>query len=112
MALLPRVVRICRRGGEVIQDCDIYIGRAVHRGGWNLEASKWANPFKIKPGLPVGSVLSAYEQHVRSNPTLMRGIPSLAGKTLGCWCKPNPCHGDVLVKLFKEYLEKKGVKNS
>ena len=55
MILLPRVVRIGRRGGKVLQDCDIYIGRAVQRGGWNLEASKWANPFKIKPGLPVES---------------------------------------------------------
>jgi hypothetical protein len=35
----------------------------------------------------------------------MNEIPSLAGKTLGCWCKPNPCHGDVLVKLVSEYLQ-------
>ena len=24
------------------------------------------------------------------------------GKELGCWCKPSPCHGDILIKLFKE----------
>jgi hypothetical protein len=24
----------------------------------------------------------------------------LRGKTLGCWCKPEPCHGDVLVELL------------
>ena len=41
----------------------------------------------------------------------MREIPLLAGKTLGCWCKPNPCHRDVLVKLVQEYLEKKEVKS-
>ena len=35
----------------------------------------------------------------------MHEIPLLAGKTLGCWCKPNPCHGDVLVKLVQEHLE-------
>lgn len=23
-------------------------------------------------------------------------LVSLEGKVLGCWCKPNPCHGDVL----------------
>lgn len=21
---------------------------------------------------------------------------------LGCWCKPGPCHGDVIVKIWKE----------
>ena len=35
----------------------------------------------------------------------MHEIPLLVGKTLGCWCKPNPCHGDVLVKLVQEHLE-------
>ena len=103
--LLPRVVNIHRRRGVPWQSFDCYIGRAVKRGGWNLEASIWANPFKVEPGRPPGSALSAYEQHVRSNPALMHQIPSLMGKTLGCWCKPNPCHGDVLVKLVREYLE-------
>ena len=26
---------------------------------------------------------------------------SLDGKRLGCYCKPKPCHGDVLVELVK-----------
>ena len=26
----------------------------------------------------------------------------LEGKELGCWCKPYLCHGDILIKLFKE----------
>lgn len=28
-------------------------------------------------------------------------IQRLEGKTLGCWCTPLPCHGDVII----EYLE-------
>ena len=51
--------------------------------------------------MPPGSTLAEYEQYVRRNPALVHEIPLLAGKTLGCWCKPNPCHGDVLVKLFQ-----------
>jgi hypothetical protein len=27
-------------------------------------------------------------------------IEPLRGKTLGCWCKPLPCHGDVIVELL------------
>ena len=102
---LPRVVRLRRRGGKIVQSCNCYIGRAVKKGGWNLNASMWANPMKRRKGMPLGSTLKDYEQYVRRNPMLMHEIPLLAGKTLGCWCKPNPCHGDVLVKLFQEYLE-------
>lgn len=32
----------------------------------------------------------------------MAALSELKGKTLGCWCKPNPCHGDVLLTLLKE----------
>ena len=24
------------------------------------------------------------------------------GKRLGCWCKPNKCHGDIIIKLLNE----------
>ena len=26
------------------------------------------------------------------------------GKELGCWCKPNPCHGDILAEECKRWL--------
>jgi hypothetical protein len=29
---------------------------------------------------------------------LIRDLAALSGKTLGCWCSPKPCHGDVLAK--------------
>ena len=29
-------------------------------------------------------------------------LGELRGKILGCWCKPKPCHGDILVKLVEE----------
>ena len=29
-------------------------------------------------------------------------LSELKGKRLGCWCKPAPCHGDVLVELIEE----------
>jgi hypothetical protein len=41
-------VRIRRRGNKVIQDCDVYIGRRCTMGGWDLEASPFANPFPTK----------------------------------------------------------------
>lgn len=62
--VIPRVFRIRRRGGVLLQGCDYYIGRAVKRGGWN----QFTNPFKRKRGLPQGSTLPAYERYVRSSP--------------------------------------------
>jgi hypothetical protein len=37
---------------------------------------------------------------------LMAQLPSeLKGKKLGCWCKPNACHGDVLAELADDETE-------
>ena len=47
-------------------------------------------------------MLAKYETHVRNKPKLMARLTELSGKTLGCWCKPKRCHGDVLVKLWTE----------
>ncbi len=30
---------------------------------------------------------------------LLEALGEPRGKALGCWCKPEPCHGDVLVEL-------------
>lgn len=41
-----RVVRIRRKGGVVVQDCDVYIGRRMTQGGWNLKDSMFMNPLQ------------------------------------------------------------------
>jgi hypothetical protein len=108
----PRVVHLKRTvDGRVLQDCDIYIGRRLTMGGWNLAASVWGNPYKLIPGekdTPASRrvLLAKYETHVRSRPDLMQRLPELAGKTLGCFCAPKLCHGDVLVKMCREFKER------
>jgi hypothetical protein len=97
----PTVVRIRRQNNKIIQDCDIYIGRRLTMGGWNLPQSKWANPFTVK-SMGRDEALRRYEEYIRGNPQLMKELSELTGKRLGCFCKPNPCHGDILVKLFNE----------
>jgi|TARA_B110000305_G_C19258308_1_gene548238 hypothetical protein len=79
---------------------DVYIGRP----------SKWGNPYSSKTGTlakyRVGSkseAISNYETYLESNEPLIKELVELNGKILGCWCKPKPCHGDVLVKLIKKY---------
>jgi hypothetical protein len=102
----PTVVHLKRKGGRIVVDCDVYIGRAMHQGGWRLPASKWANPFKPKDygdgDAGRAQAIASYEAHVRARPELMAALPELRGKRLGCWCHPFPCHGDVLVRLLGE----------
>ena len=95
---MATVVHLKRSNGQIVQGCDIYIGRACYMG-WELPQSKWHNPFTVKEYGTNAIIL--YEQYIRSSP-LMKDIEELRGKTLGCWCKPNPCHGDVLVKILNE----------
>jgi hypothetical protein len=64
--------------------------------------SKWGNPFLIGRDRDRELVIKLYEIHLRRCPDLLAALPELAGKRLGCHCKPEACHGDVLVKLLRE----------
>lgn len=81
---------------------DIYIGRP----------SKYGNPFSHLEGtlaeFRVASreeAISRYRECIQTQPDLMASIGELRDKTLGCWCKPKACHGDVLVELLGETEE-------
>ncbi len=98
-----QVVRLKKYGTNLIQDCDVYIGRKQHNDTWNLAQSKWANPYVISPPHNTRKdVCEQYEQYIRSSPHLLRDLHELLGKRLGCWCKPQECHGDILIKLMQE----------
>lgn len=77
---------------------DVYIGRAA-RG---LPGSKWANPFRIGRDGDRDAVIAKYEAWIATRPELLGALPELRGKTLGCWCAPETCHGDVLARLAEE----------
>ncbi|MDQ3703140.1 MAG: DUF4326 domain-containing protein [Chloroflexota bacterium] len=98
-----KVVNIKRRRG-VGAAFDVYIGRAMSRGGWRLQGSKWANPFKIDlPGKKRDGtreeVIARYRVYLLENAELRAALPELRGRVLGCWCTPAACHGAVLAEL-------------
>ena len=84
---------------------DIYIGRELHYPKTNFSRSKWANLPNVKK-VGIKKSLELYEKHIRKTPELWDTLDELEGKVLGCWCKPNPCRGDVLIKLMNEKLNK------
>lgn len=81
------------------EDYDIYIGRP----------SKWGNPFThlnktTKAKFKVKTreeAIKKYEEWILNQPELLKDLHELKGKTLGCWCKPKSCHGDILVELIE-----------
>lgn len=71
---------------------DIYIGRP----------SKWGNPFVIGRDGTRSEVIEKYEQWLLTQPQLLADLHELRGMTLGCWCAPRACHGDVLARYAND----------
>ena len=63
----------------------------------------FGNPFSIDKHGTRDEVIATYEAWARKQPALLEKIKALPeDAVLGCWCAPLPCHGDVIVKLWKE----------
>lgn len=78
---------------------DVYIGLG----------SMWGNPYANT--MPRGAAIKAYEKRLRrfmEDPGWRVELKALAGKKIGCHCSPQPCHGDVIVKIFLEFYGPQG----
>jgi len=82
------------------------MARERHRGTSNnrtpaflLRCSDHPNPFVIGRDGTRADVIARYEAWLPEQPELIAALPELASKTLGCWCAPQACHGDVLARL-------------
>lgn len=77
---------------------DIYIGRP----------SQWGNPFSVKKDSLAPFVVNTRQEAIDSYREYALDrledepdwLEPLRGKRLGCFCKPSPCHGDVIVELL------------
>ncbi|XP_045180311.2 uncharacterized protein LOC123539663 [Mercenaria mercenaria] len=83
------------------RDMTLYVPGAVH--------SKWHNPFKSKK-LGKENCCKRFKEYVQTDKTihsngktLFESLEELKGKTLGCWCHPEMCHGHVLRDLVEEF---------
>jgi len=83
---MTRIVNLYKEPHEV------YIGRP----------SKWGNPFEIGKDGSREEVIEKYKNYILNKPELLKCLNELDGKVLGCFCKPNSCHGDILIELLEE----------
>jgi len=84
----------------------IYIGR---RDG---TTPHWGNPFPIGPYCTRDESISRFRAWLRGDNAeyleiepsrrgwILDNIESLRGETLGCFCKPLDCHGDVYIEIL------------
>lgn len=79
--------------------CDVYIGRSRIS-----DVGYFGNPFRIGPDGTREEVLSKYLEYfikrVRDDREFYNRITDLKGKRLGCFCKPEACHGDIIARYL------------
>lgn len=74
---------------------DVYVGRP----------SIWGNPFSIGKDGNRDEVIQKYKKYLLGNEDLMKLLPTLKRKILGCWCAPLPCHADIISELANAHSE-------
>lgn len=86
----PKVINL--KTGEAY---DVYIGRAGR--GYD---GYFGNP--VNEGTRKQK-LDGFKEYalrrVEEDEEFRQKVKELSGKTLGCFCKPKPCHGDILAEL-------------
>lgn len=89
----------------------VYIGRANSYAG--LPQSPLANPFKVREFGGRGQTLPHYKrwlwQRIQAgDEAVLEALRAIDAQTvLICWCKPGPCHGDV-VKAAAAWVQAQG----
>lgn len=69
--------------------------------------TKWGNPFVVGRDGTREEVIQQYADWIIDQQHLIDALGELKGKRLGCWCKPQACHGDVLARLADRYVPPK-----
>jgi len=85
---LTRVVNIRK------EKCDVYCGRP----------SIYGNPFVIGKDGTREQVIEKYREYfkhrIHDDVIFCQAIGGLKGKKIGCFCKPLPCHLDVIAEFL------------
>ncbi|MFB6194038.1 MAG: DUF4326 domain-containing protein [Halobaculum sp.] len=74
--------------------------------------TQFGNPFKLEEDggeynrdASVEKYREWFVRKMQTDPAFREAVNGLEGETLGCWCKPKRCHGDVLLAYLRGELE-------
>lgn len=87
--IIPTIVNV--KDNYQPQQNDVYIGRG----------SKWGNIFRIGPDGTREEVIEKFRRYAAARPHIINSLPELYGKRLVCYCKPEACHGDILIEMIR-----------
>lgn len=78
---------------------DVYIGRAG-KG----QDGYFGNPYSVQQygERALSLYASHFQRRLDNDHEFRRRVLELRGKRLGCFCKPRPCHGDVIATWVNE----------
>jgi len=116
MSVVNVRVKFIRRDGYrdlrawIADTNNVYVGRRgivfIDGKRYPQFDSPFANPFRITSTTSREECINKYESYIRARlrnePELRSLLAQLRGKRLGCWCAPDPCHADVLLRLINE----------
>ena len=89
---------------------DVDIGRAdsgtSHMMNTEIGDPGWlGNPYPVSEYSREESIANYREDflaRVDQDKAFREAVEELRGRTLACWCKPKPCHGDVILEYLRE----------
>lgn len=92
------------------EECEVYIGRK--RG----TQYHFGNPFQIGKDGSRQEVIRKFREWINGvayedveperRQWILQNLHLLEGKKLGCYCKPQSCHGDVYVEILDRMKQK------
>lgn len=84
---MPRVLNRRRHG---IPRGAVYVGRST----------VWGNPYRTSSKCSRTQAVAKFRAYLMSRPELLaRAKAELKGWDLVCWCAPEACHADVLLRV-------------
>ena len=84
--------------------------RDVPRGALYITSHRWRCPFKLGTHAQTrAEIVQLYRRYlwrqIRNGTITRDNLLALQGIVLVCYCKPRPCHGDVIVQAVKWAIE-------
>jgi hypothetical protein len=72
----------------------------------------FGNPFKLEEDggdysreESVEAYREWFKKKIKNDSDFREKVEDLRGETLGCWCKPKACHGDVILEYLRGQMD-------
>jgi hypothetical protein len=98
------------------EEYDIYIGRGdggdAHLINTEVDERGWlGNPYTVEDfgrEKSIQEFKKVFRDQLEANEEFREAVRDLDGKTLGCFCKPKDCHGDVIAEEVERLNQEAG----